>query len=151
MPRQEVIAWTSEKPGYKMLYISGPQWVKDKDLYIVVWGFYSSMSEINKIYCIKFWKSILCLCLFISPEWYDKMISCLILYKDFSLMFPLHGAQNILGMLTSRSAPCMMSVWILVLLFLKQISLIHGLTLLMLETEYSGFGHQYHACWCPGS
>ena len=24
------------------------------------------------------------------------------------------------------------------------------LTLLMLETEYSGFGSQYHACWCPG-
>ena len=25
------------------------------------------------------------------------------------------------------------------------------LTPLMLETEYSGFGDQYHACWCPGS
>ena len=25
------------------------------------------------------------------------------------------------------------------------------LTLQMLETEYSGFGDQYHACWCPGS
>ena len=25
-----------------------------------------------------------------------------------------------------------------------------GLTLLMLEMEYSGFGGQYHACWCPG-
>ena len=25
------------------------------------------------------------------------------------------------------------------------------LTLLMLETEYSGFGGQYHACRCPGS
>ena len=24
------------------------------------------------------------------------------------------------------------------------------LTLLMLETEYSGFGGQYHACWCTG-
>ena len=23
--------------------------------------------------------------------------------------------------------------------------------LLMLETEYSGFGGQYHACWCTGS
>ena len=26
-----------------------------------------------------------------------------------------------------------------------------NLTLLMLETEYSGFGVQYHACWCSGS
>ena len=25
------------------------------------------------------------------------------------------------------------------------------LTLLMLEMEYSGFGGQYHACWCSGS
>ena len=25
------------------------------------------------------------------------------------------------------------------------------LTLLMLETEYSGFGGEYHACWCSGS
>ena len=25
------------------------------------------------------------------------------------------------------------------------------LTLLMLEMEYSNFGGQYHACWCPGS
>ena len=24
------------------------------------------------------------------------------------------------------------------------------LTLEMLETEYSGFGDEYHACWCPG-
>ena len=24
------------------------------------------------------------------------------------------------------------------------------LSLWMLETEYSGFGVQYHACWCPG-
>ena len=25
------------------------------------------------------------------------------------------------------------------------------LTLLMLETEYSGFESQYHSCWCTGS
>ena len=25
-----------------------------------------------------------------------------------------------------------------------------GLTLLMLETEYSGLGGRYHARWCPG-
>ena len=25
------------------------------------------------------------------------------------------------------------------------------LTILLLETEYSGSGWQYHACWCPGS
>ena len=25
------------------------------------------------------------------------------------------------------------------------------LTLLIMETEYSGFGCQYHACWCTGS
>ena len=29
--------------------------------------------------------------------------------------------------------------------------LLSGLTLLMLETEYSGLFSHYHACWCPGS
>ena len=31
------------------------------------------------------------------------------------------------------------------------LSVIALLTLMMLETEYSGFKGQYHACWCPGS
>ena len=36
-------------------------------------------------------------------------------------------------------------------LFLKVQMVQLTLTLLMLLTEYSGFGGQYHACWCPGS
>ena len=45
------------------------------------------------------------------------------------------------------------NIWsaIALLKFLPFLPEANDLTLLMVEMEYSGFGDQYHACWCPDS